>query len=258
MSDPPRLRDLGGPENDFARSLLRDAAPTKPLTAAHAAHLEVAVSKAATVASTGGFFATAVVPKALAAIAVVALGSGAVVAARHRGATHAAQASAHVPARAPMTAGRVAPVRAQESVSEENPAANVAPVAQPAETVAPSARAHATVTRARVAAAEPTVAVEAPPAQRAPTLGEELHVVDSSRASLASNPARALSMLSEADRNFTGGQLVDEREALRIEALARLDRWSDARDRAAVLTARSPHSPQAARVRALLEAHQTP
>lgn len=260
MSDPTRLRDLGGPENDFARSLLRDAAPSKALTAAHAAQLTATVTKAATVASTGGLVATAIVPKALAAIAVVALGSGAFVAARHRGAPHAAQASARVAARAPEEVRRVAPLRAQEAVTTVNPvvsAAPVAPVAQPTEGVAPSVRAHAPAVRARVAPAV-AEAVEAPSALRAPTLGEEVHVVDASRAELTSNPSRALALLAEADRTFAGGQLVDEREALRIEALARLDRWSEARDRASVLTARAPHSPQAARVRALIEGHREP
>ncbi|MFO0650662.1 MAG: hypothetical protein U0326_30850 [Polyangiales bacterium] len=104
--------------------------------------------------------------------------------------------------------------------------------------------------------AEPVAAPEAP--APAPSLTDELRVVDEARAAVQTNPAGALATLNAAERTFSHGQLTDEREALRVEALTRLGRWDEARARAAALEARAPQSPQTARVRALLGEHRTP
>lgn len=256
MSDPPRLRDLSTPGGDFSRSLLRDAAPTKPLDAVDALRLKAVVAKAGA-AHASGWFAVSVVPKALAAVTLVALGGGAIVAAKHR-APSVAQASIRSP-RARVVAPAVsAPKPILEAISSEPtvtvPAA-VEPVAQPVAVEAPSARAHVPAARPRVLA-EPVVAPEAP--APAPSLSDELRVVDEARAAVQTNPASALSTLNAAERTFSHGQLADEREALRVEALTRLGRWDEARAHAAALEARAPQSPQTARVRVLLGEHRTP
>ncbi|MFO0650663.1 MAG: hypothetical protein U0326_30855 [Polyangiales bacterium] len=124
MSDPPRLRDLSTPGGDFSRSLLRDAAPTKPLTAVDALRLKGVVAKAGA-AHASGWFAVSVVPKALAAVTLVALGGGAIVAAAHR-APVVAQASAH-----PRPRASPRPRRPRRSPSQKafraNPPHSVAP-----------------------------------------------------------------------------------------------------------------------------------
>lgn len=267
MSDPPRLRDLPGGD-DFARSLLRDAAPTRPFTAADAARLTAAVSQASA-ATSGTWLSASALPKALAAVALVAAGAGAWRATRS-GAPAApvavTRASAAVPgvARAsspavvapPAIAARVvapvavtptAPTPAALAPTPAPPVVAVThtPIAptRPAVTTAPSL-AHAAPPRPAVAPAATDVAP--------PTLGDEVLAVTQARAALRNNPARAVEILARAERSVTRPQLLDERDLVHVEALTRLGRWAEARDRAIALEARAPRSPQSARARALL------
>ncbi len=257
MSDPPRLRDLSTPGGDFSRSLLRDAAPTRPITAADALRLKAVVAKAGA-AHASGWFAVSVVPKALAAVTVVVFAGGAVVAARHR-APAVAQSSVRRAIPSPSPRAEPPPKPVAEALSSESAAAApaaVAPLVPPVVVEAPAAaRAHVPAARPRVIA-EPVAAPVEP--ESAPSLADELRVVDEARGALRDEPARALAALDDAARRFSRGQLADEREALRVEALARLGRWDEARVRAAALEARAPQSPQCARVRALLREHPAP
>jgi len=276
MSDPPRLRDLPGGD-DFARSLLRDAAPTRPFTPADAARLTAAVSHAGA-ATSGTWLSASALPKALAAVALVAAGAGAwratrsappaapvtvtrastatPVVARPHTSSPAVAAPSAVAARvvAPVAVTPTAPARVAlaptPAVPVVAPAAPVA-VAAPRVLLAPARPAVAAAAPSHAAPPRPSVALaasDAPP----PTLGDEVLAVTQARAALRNNPARAVEILARAERAVTRPQLLDERDLVHVEALARLGRWAEARDRALALEARAPRSPQSARARALL------
>lgn len=91
----------------------------------------------------------------------------------------------------------------------------------------------------------------APPMADALTL--ELRLVDGARLRLAVDPASALSQLDAHARDFPHGQLALERDVLRVEALLRLGRRSEAEAAARSLAARAPGSPQAERASELME-----
>ncbi len=270
MSDPTRLRDLPGGD-DFTRSLLRDAAPTRPFTPADAARLTAAVSQAGA-ATSGTWLSASALPKALAAVALVAAGVGAWRATRSDPPA-APVAAMRASSAAPVVARTSSPAVAAPSAVAARvvapapvaapPAAPVAPVALAPTPAAPVvAVTHAPVAPARPAVtAAPSLAYAAPPRPAVapaasdaapPTLGDEVRAVTQARAALRSNPARAVEILARAERSVTRPQLLDERDLVHVEALARLGRWAEARDRALALEARAPRSPQSARARALL------
>lgn len=251
MSDPPRLRELGTPGGDFTRSLLRDAAPTRALAPADALRLQSAVAKAGTLSATGGFTAT-VVTKALAAVTLVALGGGGLVATKRL-----REPVAQATVRRAVIAERPRAVTSQRAPESTSTAAPAPPLVEAVAPVieAPSARAHVSAARPRVLAAPAAEPVAPAPTA---TLADELLVVEQARGALSHDPSRALSLLAGAEHSFARPQLADERDALRVEALARLGRWDDARALAASLEARAPRSPQCARVRALLRDHAAP
>jgi len=124
---------------------------------------------------------------------------------------------------------------------------------------APSARARVAASaapEADVAADEavmaPTVAVEPPPHRRsmsrtsaAPpqTSLAELQLLKKARQDVTNGAyADALTTIGEHSRRFRNGNLVEEREALRVKSLAGLGRREDARRAATELQARFPHS----------------
>jgi len=72
------------------------------------------------------------------------------------------------------------------------------------------------------------------------------------RQELASDPSGALTLTQEHARRFPSGGLVQEREVLAIEALARLGRSSDARHRLDAFRARFPQSPHIERLTTLV------
>jgi hypothetical protein len=65
------------------------------------------------------------------------------------------------------------------------------------------------------------------------------------------DPREALSLAAEGDRLFPNGLLHAEREAIAIEALARLERTGEARTRAEAFTNAYPSHPRAGRIRAI-------
>ncbi len=118
------------------------------------------------------------------------------------------------------------------------PAAPAAPVAS-ADPVAP----------AEIAAVEaapdvrPTHAGPAMHSSRADAVREELRLLWLARAAVARRDfAGALAPLSEHARRFKDGRLTEEREALRVRALAGLGRTSEARQAAHRFEARFPRS----------------
>jgi hypothetical protein len=76
---------------------------------------------------------------------------------------------------------------------------------------------------APAAATVPAVATPAPD-----TLEKEANLLESARAVLAGDPARALALLDRHAAEFPRGQLVAERSVLRIDALRRLGRLDEA------------------------------
>jgi hypothetical protein len=136
---------------------------------------------------------------------------------------------------------RAAPTAERPMVSPASaPVAPVPPEPVPAVVVAPPPRSPALPTR------------ESPPAPRsspASRLAEEGRVVlDARRALRAGDAASALRRLEAARAAFAGGALVQEREALTIEALAQLGRHEAAAARAQAFLRAYPGSPHAAAV----------
>ena len=83
---------------------------------------------------------------------------------------------------------------------------------------------------------------DASPVPAESALGERA-VLDRGRVALArGDAARALSLVAEHESRFATGALSEERDALRIRALASLDRAKEAKDRASVFRARYPNS----------------
>lgn len=74
------------------------------------------------------------------------------------------------------------------------------------------------------------------------------------RAALPDAPARAFSLLRDAEARLRGGQLADERAALAIESLVRAGRRGEAESRLRSFERVTHDGPQLARLRALLRA----
>lgn len=89
------------------------------------------------------------------------------------------------------------------------------------------------------------------PTERAPDLAAELGLLRTARAAFAAGqPKAALAQLDEHAESFPRGQLVQERAALRVEVLCRLEPARGLKSRASFLK-RYPNSSHAKRVRGL-------
>ena len=99
----------------------------------------------------------------------------------------------------------------------------------------------------------PSASVRATPQPRVPAMGtsapatdnlrEERALLDTSRSKLSGgDAASALEHLSVHERRFARGRLVEEREALMVQALVNAGRYDEARARAAELARRYPKS----------------
>jgi hypothetical protein len=93
---------------------------------------------------------------------------------------------------------------------------------------------------------------------RGDPLEREAALLESARASLDADPARALATLGLHASEFPDGMLVTEREVLTVDALRRLGRIAEARERARALLARTHDSPYARRIEAILGATPGP
>jgi len=142
----------------------------------------------------------------------LAVGIVAVVAAVHFGTSPA------VAPQAPPVATLSAPVAAPPASGEVAPAVSAAPAASSAATEVPTVRPSA-------APVKPTSVPTAPADQ---DLGVEAEMLHRARAAMRNDPARALAILSEHRSRFPRGVLAEERDALRVEALARLGKSREA------------------------------
>ncbi|MCC6215181.1 MAG: hypothetical protein IT376_09950 [Polyangiaceae bacterium] len=77
----------------------------------------------------------------------------------------------------------------------------------------------------------------------------EVSLLATAQAALRSDPSRALALVSEHERRFPHGALVQEREVVRIEALRRLGKAGEARDRASKFERDYPDSAHRRKVR---------
>lgn len=107
--------------------------------------------------------------------------------------------------------------------------------------------------------AVPRAARSAPASTQAPSQAPvrelEFAIVQRAQAALATDAARALSIADEHARAYPSGELVQEREVVAVEALARLGRSGEAKSRATALLKRFPRTPYVPRLeRALGEA----
>lgn len=153
----------------------------------------------------------------------------------------------------------VAPVRAAEDDRVVEPARTTAAVeAAPPQ---PSIEASPAVSRDRsakrkprvVRSVEPVDAAQPQPQPQPDTLERELAIVRQMRRALNDSPSRVLSLADEADREIGRGVFTEERAALRVFALARLD---DARanEAAAAFLREFSGGPFAGRIARLREA----
>jgi hypothetical protein len=83
-------------------------------------------------------------------------------------------------------------------------------------------------------------------------VADELSLLRQAQAALNTNPARALSLVSDHQRAYPAAHLAQEREVIAIAALAKLGRVPEARTRAAEFFARFPGSAHRQRVEALV------
>ena len=82
---------------------------------------------------------------------------------------------------------------------------------------------------------------------------EEASLISRARASLKSSPKQALSLTGKAKRQFPGGMLGEEREAIAIQALAELGRTDEANKRGKRFLSAHASSPHAAAVRRAIQ-----
>jgi hypothetical protein len=85
-----------------------------------------------------------------------------------------------------------------------------------------------------------------------PESGAEFSLVSRAQASLAADPVRALALVSDHERQFPNGTLVEECEMIAIDALLRLGRRLDAEARATRFRERFPASLHRRRLDVLL------
>ena len=116
------------------------------------------------------------------------------------------------------------------------PVAATAPLGSPA--AAPRSAASSVASQA-----SPSPSVRASAPSKADAIQEELRLLRQARAAVARGDfAAALPPLAEHGRRFKDGRLAEEREALRVKALAGLGRTDEARRAAAAFEARFPRS----------------
>jgi hypothetical protein len=87
------------------------------------------------------------------------------------------------------------------------------------------------------------VAVKAAPSAPKPAAStgpSEVALLDQARASLAGNPSRALALTEEHRRRFPKGALSQEREVIAIDALKKLGRSGEAKQRGDTFSAENP------------------
>lgn len=140
-----------------------------------------------------------------------------------------------------------APARESSQVSAPAPAK---PQAQ-RPSVAPAPAPSVAQTPEPSPSATPSIA-STPAPSTSSSLLDDTALLQRARSLGASEPSRALSLTHEHEARFPGSPLAEERQALRIEALLRLGKASEAAHELDVFEQRYPRSPYRRRLRSLL------
>jgi hypothetical protein len=256
VSEPRRFSEGGGSELErLVVSSVHDDAPSPEVRRRVSAALGLGAGLAVTTATTSALGAskgaTAGISlgltKWIAVAAVTGLtAAGTAVYLQSSAPTHDASGVAPT-----TTTVAVAPARTSRPLPS---AAELAP--QPSAT--PSAATAATMDEPpAVPSAVPSVHVSAAVAPSAPSLGDELHVLDDARAALgAGDNARAMALLDRHDHEFAHPALAPEAMALRIEVYARRGDHAGASRLASQFLRVYGNRPEAQHVRSILDAQQ--
>jgi hypothetical protein len=89
-------------------------------------------------------------------------------------------------------------------------------------------------------------------AEASANAAQDAELLQQARRSVVTEPARALELIVEHQQRFPRSVLTEERQALRIEALIRIGRRSEAERELGIFEARSPRSLYLRRLRALI------
>jgi hypothetical protein len=91
-----------------------------------------------------------------------------------------------------------------------------------------------------------------PSAKATPSTGIEMRLLTSAQDAIKTDPAKALALCEDHARRFPTGLLVEEREALAIQALLALGRIDDAKKRSDAFYSKFPDSPLTRRIQGLM------
>lgn len=149
----------------------------------------------------------------------------------------------------------VAPSSRVDSSPAIDPVVEAPRVAAPA-VGAPSVEAPPVVGPTPIDEPAPPHALEGP-AARAPALPTEIELLDAAHGALVASPARALGYLERHASLYPNGLFEEEREALAIEALVRLDRSARAEARADRFFAAHPSTAHRAHLLELLRSTES-
>lgn len=137
------------------------------------------------------------------------------------------------------------PVPAADDASIRDPGGHTEPAGEPATGDATPGRAPASSRTADHSPKRPSQE----PVPSDTTLAAEMRLLKQARTALREGDAnRALAVLKTHAETFARGQMIEDRDALRVEALCAADRPADARTAAAAFARAWPGSPHAARV----------
>lgn len=148
----------------------------------------------------------------------------------------------------PMAAGTaVAPQPEPAPVVDETPAVAPTPDEEPEATAEPEPEPKPAAGRAKAKPHRPKADNAADPDPH--LVLQEAKAVQAARRALATTPADALKQAKQIARDFPKGQLVEERRAIEIQALAKLGRDDEARTKAEAFLIKYGRGPHAAAVR---------
>jgi len=139
-------------------------------------------------------------------------------------------------------------------VERAAPSVSVAPVDPPPTTDVPSISLSALPSVASAPVAKATVSASVSTPAQQDDLRDERILLDTSRAKLSSgDPKAALALIETHEQKFAKGRLVEEREAIAVQALVNAGRYDEAKKRADALEKRFPTSVYLPAVKITLE-----
>jgi len=239
--DPPRLRDLGSDASDDLRALLRasDAdGPSPSQLQRLAARLEPQLTTPATTT-------TVTVGKVIAIGVIVAVVAGVIGFVVGRGSTQAPSSPVAVVADAAIDAAIDATTDATTDTTTDAPLADAGTIVDASPVIDPPStgkdRHRPTDARSQTPSSPP-----APVEDEIAMLGRAQHAL------VVGDAAGALELAERHAKTFPSAMMIEEREAIAIEALTRLGRTGDAASRFARFQTAYPRSSYRQRLERLL------